>query len=151
MHVARKQKKLERARLMWTVVQVRFKSTERTVSSKAETNLTFYLTWTDLNNNLRNAYCYLILQIIETHENSCFSSAAIIGTQTKGYNFCQQNVFLWTFTKCVISGVMTHLHNISNVRKVRMLWNVESDKNRYRNARDEGMKKNYLRNSTLES
>jgi hypothetical protein len=42
------------------------------VSSKVETSSTFYLTWTDLNNNLKHVNCYLTLQFTGTYENSCF-------------------------------------------------------------------------------
>jgi hypothetical protein len=40
------------------------------VSRKVETSSTFYLSWTDLNNNLKNVN-YLTLHSIGTHENSC--------------------------------------------------------------------------------
>jgi hypothetical protein len=41
-------------------------------SSKVETSSTFYLTWTDLNNNLTYVNYYLTLQFIGMCENSCF-------------------------------------------------------------------------------
>jgi hypothetical protein len=82
--------------LMWTVLEVRFKPTERTVSSKVETT-TFYLTWTDLNKNLKIVTCYLMLQSIGTSASSFFFFARII-ERLEGY-------ILFLLTKFLIVNV----------------------------------------------
>jgi hypothetical protein len=70
MQVAWKQK-LERTWLCFKYVSSQMKGLFQ-VSRKGETSSTFYLTWTDLNNNLKNVNYYLTLQLTGTYEGSCF-------------------------------------------------------------------------------
>jgi hypothetical protein len=93
------------------------------VSSKVETSSTFYLTLTDLNNNLKNVNYCLTLQFTGTYESSCFFPLVLLKSELKGkISYCERSQNERQME------VRRHLHIFQMYDKYELLRNVESDK-----------------------